>query len=921
MFPSGLQAVLSSAGVRDPVGLPIRWPKTTVLVFAVVAVLALLGLTRLKEEDNLLVFLPTDDADVRLFRDVAHRFGGMRVALVGAEAPAGTDVFSPDAVQKLIRATDAIKNVSGVDRVLSIANTTDVVAGAAGAEVGQLITGPPTDAAGQRALRDKVLSREHIVGSLVSKDGRAALIMVFLAEGASDRQVTAALRKAAGETLAPLTVYYGGAPFAGSAIYDEAQTDVWRLSPIALAVLLLVVVFSFRDPVGVVLTVASVGYAVLIVLGGMGWWGDKFTVASSTLPVILFASGSSYAVHVLGRYYLLREHAEPRQAIRESLGIVWMPLLIAAGTTAVGFYSFVATDVRPMRAFGIACGSGVLLCWLTSLTLVPAVVALWPRPSKPHRTVSIIGEGLVRLWQWSRRHRVLMIALSGVVAIAMVKPASRVGVRMDPSAFFSPGSEPWRAERFMEERFGGAHFIQIDVKADLDDPASLREAERLVDYARSLDGVTQVTGITQPLALVNDVMGGGKRLPITPAQASNLYFFLEGEAGMASLLAPGREEALLQVRVRGDATPVVVALEKFCSTRIHVRPSLPTPDDVAERVGWLVKAVTGRAPADPGRVQNAVRLVEAPGPLDPIWSRKRAELVHAFLAGEEAPPMSEAKKAELERMIETGAPDVPSVEKAFVAAAPSEEEGKLGYAALRGRLDDERRTMAVERALPQIVEAAGLNGQSIDPALRSALSLALDDRFLPSTAVAAPRANVEARVAGEPILDRGFSRSVERNQVRSLLISVVAVYIMLVALFGSFVRSAVCMIPSLSTMAILFGVMGMRGLHIDLGTSLVAGIATGAGSDFAMHYLWYLRRQHPDDVSRSVGPVMVVSILLVSLGFIVLSLGRSPAMHLFGWLAGLSMSLAALLTCLLVPAMLNKFGTAQGPNDQGGTRA
>jgi predicted RND superfamily exporter protein len=107
-------------------------------------------------------------------------------------------------------------------------------------------------------------------------------------------------------------------------------------------------------------------------------------------------------------------------------------------------------------------------------------------------------------------------------------------------------------------------------------------------------------------------------------------------------------------------------------------------------------------------------------------------------------------------------------------------------------------------------------------------------------------------------------------------------------------------------MALIFGVMGILDVPIDLGTSLVAGIATGAGSDFAMHYLWYLKRQRADEVSRTVGPVMVVSIVLVSLGFWVLALGRSPVMHLFGTLAGLSMSLSALLTCLLVPAVLNK---------------
>jgi predicted RND superfamily exporter protein len=63
-----------------------------------------------------------------------------------------------------------------------------------------------------------------------------------------------------------------------------------------------------------------------------------------------------------------------------------------------------------------------------------------------------------------------------------------------------------------------------------------------------------------------------------------------------------------------------------------------------------------------------------------------------------------------------------------------------------------------------------------------------------------------------------------------------------------------------------------------------------------------------------VGPVMVVSILLVSFGFIVLALGRAPVMQLFGWLAGLSMSLSAFFTCLLVPALLNRFGSHQGPH-------
>jgi uncharacterized protein len=890
--------------LRGLASLPIRFPRTVVALFVLLAAGAFAGLPRLEQEENLLVFLPTHDADVKLFTDVSHRFGGLRVALVGCEVPAGQDVFGAEAIKRLTAATEAIKNVHGVDRVASLTSLPDVVAGPAGAEITQLIPGPPQDEAAHRALRDKVMSREAVTGSFVSRDGSAALILVFLAEGVSDREVTSALRTVAEESLKPYPVYFGGAPFAGRDIYEEAQNDVWKLSPFALAILLFVVVFSFRDPVGVVLTIVSVAFSVLMVMGGMGWWGEKFTVASSALPVILFASGSSYAVHVLGRYYLLRASKEPAIAIREALSITGPPLLIAAGTTSVGFFSFIATDVPPMRSFGIACGAGVLLCWLTSLTLVPAVVALWPRAAAPARQLRSVGEGLVWLWHRARRHRWLVIAVSLACGVLLTGPMLRVTVRMEPRAFFRKGSEPWLAEKFLEDRFGGALFVQVALAGDLDDPATLREIDRLCAFTSSLDGVAQVQSILDPLRIVNDAMGGGKRLPSTQAQAANLYFFIEGQPGIGALLGPERRDALVQVRVRGDAHKVVDALEDFVAHRLRARPGLPSPDDVADRVAWTARAVAGRS-IDAAALHRALKVIAGPGEHEPEWSARRGEVARAFLDGDDAPQTAKEARGKIIDLVATGSPDARAT---LVGAAASPEEGGLAWDALSSALEQARRALAVKRALPLVAEAANLGaGGPLDARLAQAIEPVLDDLFLPPLATTA-RKELSGKVAGEPILDRGFSRSVGRNQVRSLVVSIIAVLLLLLALFRSIRLAVVCMAPSMLTMIAIFGAMGALDVHIDLATSLVAGIATGAGSDFAMHYMWYLRREDADAVSRTVGPVMVVSILLVALGFVVLALGRSPVMHLFGYLAGLSMSLSALLTCLLVPALLNKFG-------------
>src|SRR5439155_7434691 len=91
---------------------------------------------------------------------------------------------------------------------------------------------------------------------------------------------------------------------------------------------------------------------------------------------------------------------------------------------------------------------------------------------------------------------------------------------------------------------------------------------------------------------------------------------------------------------------------------------------------------------------------------------------------------------------------------------------------------------------------------------------------------------------------------------------------------------------------------------LDLGTSLVASIATGAGSDFAMHYLWYLKRSSPDEVVRFVGPIMVISVLLIAAGFAVLAAGNSQPMRMFGSLAAVAMLGSAALTFVLVPALV-----------------
>mgnify|MGYP000175573478 CR=1 FL=1 len=162
------------------------------LLFLTLAVgaVGLFGVSKLKSEEDLLVFLPEGDADVTVFRDVASRFGALRVALIGVEPKPGQKLFSPDMLSRIDRLSTQLKNTTGVDRVVSPTTINDLVPIEGGVDLTLLVPQPiPTDQVTLDKVKARALSQPTIRGNVVSADGEAGLIMVFVGDGVPTRQL------------------------------------------------------------------------------------------------------------------------------------------------------------------------------------------------------------------------------------------------------------------------------------------------------------------------------------------------------------------------------------------------------------------------------------------------------------------------------------------------------------------------------------------------------------------------------------------------------------------------------------------------------------------------------------------------------------------------------------------------------------
>lgn len=863
------------------------------------AAVGAIGLGRIKNEEDVLVFLPEGDASVAAFKDVARRFGALRVALIGvvprpqsAPLPGERELFSVELLTALDRLSTALKNTEGVDRVVSLSTMTDLVASDGGVEVMPLIPSPvPKDAAALARLKARALALPQVRGNVVSSDGRAALVMVFFTEGARTRVLADKARQLAQAELGERAhLYYGGGPFAGQSIYDDTQRDVRRLTPLAMLLFFGIVLIAFWDAVPVLLTVLTVGLSVVMVLGGMGLVGQPFTVVIGTLPLILFASGSQYAIHILGRYYLLRSdepQASTLAAARGALRIAGPPVTVAALNCCVGFLSFMIMNIGAMRTFGIACAFGVGFCWLLSVTVLPAVVARWQRHGGvPKVRFTELGGVLTSGFYWVRRHRVLVVVATGALAAIGAVGLSRVTVRMEPRAFFRPGSEPAEAQRFLDSEFGGAQFVQLVLEGDLGDPRTLAEVRRLGAFARSLPGVTQVQSIVQPLSMVNAAMAGMRGLPAEKAQVSTLLFFVEGEPSLKMLLTLDRRAALLHVRVLGEAQPVLDALNQYLKTRWPFALRRPTADELTDELTWLLPegARAGKRPA----VRAAVERVQSAG---------------LELAGPAPSP----------------AAPPPTGNVGTDAAAADRPAGGAGEAPDQAAQEAARLEAAQRQASKLLLGALGAAGEYL-PGLAAdevaaSVELVATNLLAPPADPPAAGAVLRGQVTGEPVLDQAFSRAVDHNQWASLALALASVLVVLLIAQRSLWSAILSVLPAMMALLVVFGFLGLSGQPIDLGTSLVGSIVTSSGADFAMHYIWYLRRRPAAQVVTTVGPVIFTTAALLGLGMGVLMLGAAPPIRLFGGLSCAGMGLSAIFTFLLIPALIGnlKDEPAAGP--------
>jgi predicted RND superfamily exporter protein len=519
----------------------VNRPWWTILFCLSLTALVALGVPRLGVNSAYEVYFAPDNLEWQSYKAIEQVFGHSDSLLI-ALAPADGDVFSPDTLDAVRTATDAVWRIPYVSRVDSLTNYHQATTRDDEMVVEPLVPAGRLSAGELADIRRRALDDSRIAGGLVATD--AAVTGIFVDFSFPDTEEKAATRRAAREVQAlaaelqsdypGLRIYLTGLIMLNQALLESIRWELSHLYPAALIVIFAILALFFRG-----IAAAGVTLAVLVMasgagFGAAGWTGLTLNTASASAVIVILTLAVADCVHILVSFgNACGNGYGKRRAMLDSLRINARPVLLTSLTTAVGFLGLNFSESPPFRDLGNIAAVGVIAAWLFAMSFLPAATMLLPPPKA--RAGGISRALLSRLAEIviARRRVLLLGGGVTVVVLASAIPLNRFGDNY--MEFFDRPIEFSAHTNFVNHELTGLQLMEYPIEAggagEVQNPEFLENLDRLAVWFRAQPEVRRVVSVTDLVKRLNQSMHNGDpeyyRIPESRSLVAQYLLFYE----------------------------------------------------------------------------------------------------------------------------------------------------------------------------------------------------------------------------------------------------------------------------------------------------------------------------------------------------------------------------------------------------------
>jgi uncharacterized protein len=471
------------------------------------------------------------------------------------------DLFAPgnlSTIRQVVRDIEALPQIS---RTTSLFSTRYLRT-----QAGYVFTGPyleniPETSAARQKIIDAALLNPLIERNLLSRDGTAMAINLYLDMSHYHRGFDEKVTEALDHALAPLQsrlrhAFHLGDPSIRSAISQQIRRDLKVILPLSLLVLILTLWLILKRSYVALIPLLTAGVSVVWTLGAMAMLAIPIHVMTAIIPALLIIIGSTEDIHLISEYQAGMKrgmgHLLSTQYMANHMGTA---VLLTFFTTCLGFLSITLCRIELLQQFGLMTAIGLCLNFIITVTLIPACLSLASRyANRESDAAARYNKVMEGVFTWvSVNRRLTVIGLTLLLALGAYW-STHIEINNNVMAYF-PASSPIPEEAAkLHKNLSGIQSLTLLLSGENEaflKVGNLRELKKLQSHLEEIGLFDKSFSFADFVSVIHNGINGeetsGSDLPQKDEIVSE-YLSLLGHSSARSFISEDYNQARIIVR-------------------------------------------------------------------------------------------------------------------------------------------------------------------------------------------------------------------------------------------------------------------------------------------------------------------------------------------------------------------------------------
>ena len=304
-----------------------------------------------------------------------------------------------------------------------------------------------------------------------------------------------------------MDVHISGMPYVRTMNSQNIIDEIGKFILAALGVTSLIFFFFFRSFRATFISMFVVIIGVMWAFGILGLLRYEITVLTALIPPLIIVIGIPNCIFLINKYQQeVKKHGNQALSLQRVISKIGNATLMTNITTASGFATFIITDSKLLKEFGIVASINIIGIFILSLLIIPIVYSFMPLPKTKHlkhlntRWIETFVNWMERI---VRERRITVYITSIVLLVVSIIGMYQIKISGSPIEDMPKNAEFFEDIRFFEEEFDG--IMPVEIVVDTERKKGVLKSTNLRKMDQIGDVIHEIPELSKPISVVNMV--------------------------------------------------------------------------------------------------------------------------------------------------------------------------------------------------------------------------------------------------------------------------------------------------------------------------------------------------------------------------------------------------------------------------------